>query len=49
MLRKSIFRGHAHNHHITHFETNGVTVIAHTASDTPIDLSTLKPSTKLLQ
>jgi hypothetical protein len=49
LLRKAIFRGHAANHPVTHFESNGVTVIAHTAANTPLDLTTLNPTTKLLQ
>jgi hypothetical protein len=32
ILRKAIFRGHAHDHRITHFETNGVVVDAISAS-----------------
>jgi hypothetical protein len=31
LLRKTIFRGHSHGHHITHFETNGVVVTLHAA------------------
>jgi hypothetical protein len=30
LLRKTIFRGHAVGHRITHFETNGVVVVSHT-------------------
>jgi hypothetical protein len=48
LLRKTIFRGHSANHRITHFETNGVTVTAHTAPNTAIDLTTLKPATRLI-
>jgi len=49
LLRKTIFRGHLAGHRITHFETNGVTVIAHTAPNTAPDLTALQPATKLLQ
>jgi hypothetical protein len=30
MLKKTIFRGHGVGHRITHFESNGVVVVAHT-------------------
>lgn len=35
LLRKTIFRGHTAGHRITHFETNGVTVIHHTPEPKP--------------
>jgi hypothetical protein len=38
LLKKTIFRGHSAGHRITHFETNGVTVTAHTPAASPIDL-----------
>ena len=47
LLRKTIFRGHAVDHRITHFETNGVAVTGHTP-EKPITLETLKPATKLI-
>jgi hypothetical protein len=49
LLRKTIFRGHSVDHRITHFETNGVVVTAHSAANTPLDVTTLKPTTKLVQ
>ena len=48
MLRKTIFRGHVHGHHITHLETNGVVVTAHTAPKPPTPLEDLPPATKLI-
>jgi hypothetical protein len=48
MLRKTIFRGHSAGHRITHFETNGVTVTAHTAPNASLDLTVLKPATRLI-
>jgi hypothetical protein len=30
LLAKAIFQGHSTDHRVTHFETNGVTVISHT-------------------
>jgi len=48
MLRKTIFRGHAHGHHITHFETNGVVVTAHPSPNAPTPLEALQPATKLI-
>jgi hypothetical protein len=48
MLRKTIFRGHAHGHHITQFETNGVVVTAHTAPKPPTPLEALPPASKLI-
>jgi len=44
LLRKTIFRGHAADHRITHFETNGVAVILHTPPAQP----SLEPLTKLV-
>lgn len=29
MLRKAVFQGHGGDHHVTHFETNGVAVVSH--------------------
>ena len=46
LLRKTIFRGHAHGHHITHFETNGVVVTNHAAPAAPTPLESLQPVTK---
>jgi hypothetical protein len=48
MLRKTIFRVHVHNHHITHLETNGVVVTAHAAQKPPTPLEALPPATKLI-
>jgi hypothetical protein len=45
MLRKAVMLGHATNHHITHFETNGVVVTPHTIPK-PVSLDTLKPASK---
>jgi hypothetical protein len=45
LLRKIIFRGHAAGHRITHFETNGVVVTAHTTPGAPA----LAPLSRLLQ
>jgi len=44
LLRKTIFRGHAADHRITHFETNGVAVTLHT----PPPPVSLEPLTKLI-
>jgi hypothetical protein len=46
ILRKAIFRGHAVDHRITHFETNGVVVDAIAAPKPPTPLEALKPATK---
>ncbi len=40
MLRKAIMLGHATNHHISHFETNGVVVTSHSARQPQPTLST---------
>ena len=45
LLKKTLTRGHAVGHRITHFETNGVHVVAHTGAET-IDLSQMRPATK---
>jgi hypothetical protein len=37
LLRKTIFRGHAYGHRISHFETNGVVVNAF-PTPTPVEL-----------
>lgn len=47
LLRKTIFRGHAVDHRITHFETNGVAVTGHIL-EKPISLEALEPATKLI-
>ncbi len=44
LLRKAIFRNHAIDHRITHFETNGVVV----TSPTPETAIPLQPLTKLI-
>ena len=38
MLRKAVMLGHATNHHITHFETNGVVVTPHATPKPPSTL-----------
>jgi len=43
MLRKTITRGHAAGHRITHFETNGVAVNAHSAVTEALPLHPLEP------
>jgi hypothetical protein len=44
MLRKSITMGHTTDHRVTHYESNGVTVVGH-APPNPVEL---KPLTKLI-
>ena len=49
MLRKAVMMGHASDHRVTHFETNGVVVISHAVpkvETTPV--TALKPLTKLI-
>jgi hypothetical protein len=41
MLRKAVFQGHATDHRVTHFETNGVAVTSHTPPPPlPVELLT---------
>jgi hypothetical protein len=46
MLRKAIFQGHATDHRITHYETNGVVVTAHPTPKPATPLEALPPATK---
>jgi len=46
MLRKAVFQGHATDHRITHFESNGVIVTAHPAPKPATPLEALQPATK---
>ncbi len=48
MLRKAIMLGHATNHHIPHFETNGVVVTPHAAPRPELTLSS-PPLTRRIQ
>jgi hypothetical protein len=46
LLRKAVFQGHSTGHRVTHFETNGVTVISHMPAQPVVPLEELPPVTK---
>lgn len=46
MLRKAVFTDHATDHHTTHFETNGVTVVRHSPPRPKPTVESLKPLTR---
>jgi hypothetical protein len=46
LLRKAVFQGHSTDHRVTHFETNGVTVISHMPVKPVVPLEELPPATK---
>jgi rubredoxin len=48
MLRKAVMMGHSTDHRITHFETNGVTVISHAPAKPSVPLEHLTPASKLI-
>lgn len=48
MLRKAVLLGHAGDHRITHFETNGVAVIGHAAARPTQPLEELPAANGLL-